>query len=69
LKNRRALGTLNDWGMRTQPITYDGDIRHCDINGKVVAAAEVGIVELESQECRANRNIDVFVVERDIKPE
>ena len=49
LKNRRTLGTLNNRGMRTQPITYDGDIVHCDINGKVVATAEGGIVELEAQ--------------------
>jgi len=68
LKNRRALGTVDNRGMRTQPITYDGDIAHRHINGKMVAAAEGGIVELEAQECRANRDIDVFVVKRDMKP-
>lgn len=68
-KNRRALGTLNNRGMCIQPITYDGDIVHCHIDGKVVATAEGGIVGLEAQECRANRDIDVFVVERDMKPE
>ena len=49
LKNRRALIALNDWGMRTQPFTHNGDITYRYIDGKVVAAGEGGIVVLEAQ--------------------
>ena len=65
LKNRRALDTLNNWGMFTQPLAYDGNVAYCHIDRKVVAAAEGGIVGVEAQECRTDGDVDVLVVGTD----
>lgn len=64
-KNRCTLGAVDNRGMRTQPLTYDGNIGHCHIDGKVVAAAEGGIVGVEAQECRTDGDVDVLVVGTD----